>query len=117
MHRERKRYRILYPSSFSHMIGGGQWSLYYLIKHLNKDMFRSIVLCPGEGEFAEKMKSVGAEVICFDVGRIRYLNPLVIKKFISIIRNKHIDLIHKRDLLCRHRCQVDADTPYMAYPG
>jgi glycosyltransferase involved in cell wall biosynthesis len=90
----KKRYQILYTSSFSHMIGGGQWSLYYLIKHLNKKMFRPIVLCPEEGELAEKMRGVGAEVICFDVGRIRYLSLLIIKKFISIIRNKHVDLIH-----------------------
>ncbi len=87
-------YNILYTTSFSHMAGGGQWSLYYLIKHLNKDIFHPIVVCPEEGELAEKMRGIGAKVIVLDVGRIRYLNPLVIKKFISLIKDKQIALIH-----------------------
>jgi lipopolysaccharide heptosyltransferase II len=88
------RYNILYTTSFGNMMGGGQWSLYYLIKHLDKGIFHPIVVCPAEGELAERMRGVGAEVICLDVGRIRYLNPLIIKKFISLIRDKRIDLIH-----------------------
>ena len=91
---DQKSFKILYTTSFGHMMGGGQWSLYYLIKHLNKDIFHPVVLCPEEGELAEKMRRVGAEVVCLDVGRIRHLNLLVIKKFISIIRGKEIDLIH-----------------------
>jgi glycosyltransferase involved in cell wall biosynthesis len=89
-----KRYNILYTTSFSHMRGGGQWSLYYLIKHLPKDIFHPIVLCPADGELAQRMRGAGAEVIFFDVGRIRYVNPLVIKKFISLIKERHIALIH-----------------------
>jgi len=90
----RKRYKILYTTSFDHMMGGGQWSLYYLIKHLDKAIFHPIVACPAEGELAERMRGVGAEVVFFDVGRIRYLNPLVIKKFVSLIKERRIALIH-----------------------
>ena len=89
-----KRHHILYTTSFNRMMGGGQWSLYYLIKHLNKDIFHPIVLCPGEGELADKMRAAGAKVICLDVGRIRYLNPFVISKFVSIIKERQIALIH-----------------------
>jgi len=90
----RQRYNILYTTSFGHMRGGGQWSLYYLIKHLNKDVFRPTVLCPDEGELTAKMRGAGAEVICFNVGRIRYLNPFVINRLITIIKEKQIALIH-----------------------
>ena len=76
------------------MMGGGQWSLYYLIKHLNKDTFHPIVLCPADRELAERMREAGAEVVCFDVGRIRYLNPFVIMKLISIIKARQIALVH-----------------------
>jgi glycosyltransferase involved in cell wall biosynthesis len=89
-----QRFNILYTTSFGNMMGGGQGSLYYLIRYMNKDIFHPIVLCPGEGELAEKMRGAGAEVMFFDVGRIRYLNPLVIKKFISLIKEKQIALIH-----------------------
>jgi glycosyltransferase involved in cell wall biosynthesis len=89
-----KKYNILYTTSFSDMAGGGQWSLYYLIEHLNKGIFHPIVVCPEEGELAKKMRGAGAEVICLDVGRIRYLNPFVIRKFISIIKDRQIAFIH-----------------------
>jgi glycosyltransferase involved in cell wall biosynthesis len=90
----KRKYNILYTTSFTRMTGGGQWSLYYLIKHLNKDIFHPIVLCPGEGELAEEMKGIGAEMIYLEVGRIRRLNPLVIWKTISFIKQRQIDLIH-----------------------
>jgi glycosyltransferase involved in cell wall biosynthesis len=76
------------------MAGGGQWSLYYLLKHLNKDRFHPVVLCPDEGELAEKMKAIGAEVIFLNTGRLRSPNPYTIKKLISIIKEKEIALIH-----------------------
>lgn len=40
------------------------------------------------------MRSAGAEVIFLEVGRIRYLNPLIIYKMIKIIKDKGISLIH-----------------------
>jgi glycosyltransferase involved in cell wall biosynthesis len=91
---ESKKQNILFTTSFGNMIGGGQWSLYYLIKYLNKDIFHPFVLCPEEGELSEKMGGTGAEVIYLDVGRIRYLNPFILKRVISIIKGKNIDLIH-----------------------
>ena len=85
---------ILYTTSFSTMAGGGQWSLYYLIKHLNKNLFHPVVLCPEEGELAQKMKSIGAEVIFLQTGRIRNLSPSIVKKFLSIIKDRNITIIH-----------------------
>ena len=85
---------ILFTTSFDKMMGGGQWSLYYFIKHLSKDTFHPIILCPAEGELAEQMRGVGAEVVFFNVGRIRYLNPLVLTKFVSFIKERQIALIH-----------------------
>lgn len=85
---------ILYTTSFSNMAGGGQWSLYYLIEHLDKDRFHPIVLCPDEGELAQKMRAAGAEIIIMKTGRIRSLNPFTIKKIASIITDRNISLIH-----------------------
>jgi len=90
----RKRYNILYTTSFGHMMGGGQWSLYYLIKHLNKKKFHPIVLCPDKDELAEKMQRIGADVIYLKAGRIRYLNPFIIRKFINILKELKISLVH-----------------------
>jgi glycosyltransferase involved in cell wall biosynthesis len=91
---KKKKYHILFTTSFGHMMGGGQWSLFYLIKHLDKDRFHPIVLSPFEGELAVKIQKTGAEVVFFNVGRIRHLNPLIIKKFISLIKERQIAIIH-----------------------
>jgi glycosyltransferase involved in cell wall biosynthesis len=88
------RHNILYTTSFGHMMGGGQWSLYYLIKHLDKDRFHAVVLCPTEGELAEKMRGVGADVVCLRMGKIRYLNPLVIMRLRTIIKEQEINIVH-----------------------
>ncbi len=87
-------HNILYTTSFETMAGGGQWSLYYLIKHLDKRRFHPIVLCPGEGELAERMREIGAEVLFLKMGRIRHLNPLVVWRLLSFIKENSIDLIH-----------------------
>ncbi len=92
--RTKIKYNILYTTAFSNMAGGGQWSLYYLIKHLDKDRFHPFVLCPEEGELSQKMITAGAEPIFLKTGRIRSFNPFTIKKFISIIKDKDISLIH-----------------------
>lgn len=76
------------------MAGGGQWSLFYLIKHLDKEIYHPIVLCPDEGELAQNLRSIGADTIFLKMGRIRHLNPFIIKKLISIIRDRHISFIH-----------------------
>ncbi|MBI5233961.1 MAG: glycosyltransferase [Deltaproteobacteria bacterium] len=68
--------------------------MYYLIKHLNKDLFHPIVLCPGDGELAEKMRSAGAEVLFLNLGRIRHMNLLVIVKLVSIIKEYSVNIVH-----------------------
>jgi glycosyltransferase involved in cell wall biosynthesis len=92
--KKKKVHNILYTTSFSNMAGGGQWSLYYLIKHLNREIFHPFVLCPDEGELAQKMREIGADVILLNTGKIRHLNPYTIKRLSSIIRDKNISLIH-----------------------
>lgn len=76
------------------MAGGGQWSLYYLIKHLNKELIYPTVLCPEEGELAERMRAIGADIIFLKVGRIRYLNPIVVWKLINVMKKIKINLVH-----------------------
>ncbi len=75
-------------------MGGGQWSLYYLIKYLNKNTFNPIVLCPGDGEVANKMREAGADVIFFKVRRVRHLSLSTIRFFFQIFLERGIALVH-----------------------
>ena len=90
----KKTYNILYTTAFSNMAGGGQWSLYYLIKHLDKDRFHPLVLCPEQGELSDNIIKVGAEPIFMKTGRMRSFNPFTIKKLVSIIKDRDIAIIH-----------------------
>jgi glycosyltransferase involved in cell wall biosynthesis len=90
----KKTFNIFYTTSFAHMAGGGQWSLYYLIKHLNKKLFQPVVLCPEEGELPKKMRAIGADVILLNMGRIRHLNIFVAWKLITTMKSLKIHLVH-----------------------
>ncbi len=87
-------YNILFTTSYGYMKGGGQWSLYYLLKHLNRDVFRPILLCPEEGEFAEKVSRLGVDVLFMNTGRIRHLNLLSIWKLVAGMKTQGIHLVH-----------------------
>ena len=87
-------YNILYTTSYGYMKGGGQWSLYYLLKHLNRDVFHPILLCPEEGEFAEKVSRLGVDVLFLNTGRIRHLNLLSIWKLVARMKTLGIHLVH-----------------------
>ena len=87
-------YNILYTTSYGYMKGGGQWSLYYLIKHLNRDVFHPLLLCPEEGELAEKVRALGVEVLFMNTGRIRQLNLFSIWKLVAKMKTLRIHLVH-----------------------
>jgi hypothetical protein len=57
-----------------------------ILKHLNKEIFHPIVICPYKGKLSEKMEGVGAEVTSVKIGRIRLLNLFVVKTFVSIMK-------------------------------
>ena len=87
-------YNILYTTSYGYMKGGGQWSLYYLIKHLNRDLFHPLLLCPEEGELAEKVRALGVEVLFMNTGRIRHLNICSIGRLVARMKTLGVHLVH-----------------------
>ncbi|MBI4536544.1 MAG: glycosyltransferase family 4 protein [candidate division NC10 bacterium] len=54
--------RILYVSGYADIVGGGQISLFLLLRHLDRKRFMPLVLCPTEGEVARRARVLGAEV-------------------------------------------------------
>lgn len=88
------KYNILYTTSYGYMKGGGQWSLYYLLKHLDRDHFRPVLLCPEEGALAEKAREIAVDVVIQKMGRIRQLNPLSLWRLLTTLRGEEIHLIH-----------------------
>ncbi|MBK5100501.1 MAG: glycosyltransferase family 4 protein [Desulfobacteraceae bacterium] len=92
------RYNILSFSSFGDMKGGGQESLFQLVKNLNKGVFRPVIVVPEYGELAEKVQSENIPVVKISLPAV--LNPRIYEKLIAlrnlakIIKQYKIDLIH-----------------------
>jgi glycosyltransferase involved in cell wall biosynthesis len=76
------------------MKGGGQWSIYHLLKHLDRNNFRPVLLCPEEGTLAEKARAIAVDIVIQKMGRIRQLNPLSLRRLLTTLKREEIHLIH-----------------------
>jgi glycosyltransferase involved in cell wall biosynthesis len=53
--------RVVFVEESSEM-GGVEWSTLYLVKHLNKAAWKSLVVCPGGGSLPEACRAAGIDV-------------------------------------------------------
>ncbi len=60
---------VLYVSGFSDIAGGGQRSLFLLLKNLDRSRFRPLVLCPSPGEVSRGVLGIGIETIFLEQPR------------------------------------------------
>ncbi len=94
----RQKLRILYITGFGTFKGGGQRSLYLLVKYLNKDIFEPYVVVPEHGELETAIAGLGVKVFALTFSRIRNFRiPSMIREAMElkkIVETHHIDLIH-----------------------
>ncbi|HXZ44012.1 MAG TPA: glycosyltransferase family 4 protein [archaeon] len=62
MEGNRGKKRVLYVSGYADLVGGGQVSLLLLLKHLDRERFLPMLLCPDEGEVARRARNLSVEV-------------------------------------------------------
>ena len=89
---------ILYTSHTSEFGMGGQVSLFNLVKRLNRNKYRPILLCPGEGTLSQRFNEIDTYVIYHQFIRLNGGNLLriitcLIHTF-NLLRMHNIDLIH-----------------------
>ncbi|MCP5004620.1 MAG: glycosyltransferase family 4 protein [Planctomycetes bacterium] len=93
-----RNYKILYITSHSSMQGGGQRSLYLLIKYLNKSIYTPLVLVPKEGALSHEVNGLDIETMSLYFSRLKTLNPcrilITMVKLMRIISKNGIHLIH-----------------------
>ncbi len=92
-----KRVNILYFSSFGTLKGGGQRSLYYLIRDLNKKIFNPIVICPEDGEFISSLKEIGVDTCVIPFKRLRKFSIKFILTIYNLYKEKNISIVHTDD--------------------
>lgn len=114
--------RTLFLSSC--VLGGGAgWSLYYLLKHLDRRRFDPLVVVPPGGIFEEKLRELGVPVVTprllhHRTAQLRFerRNPLtaamsyglnawdsahLVSELVSIVRRERVRLIHCNNMMVK----------------
>jgi|SRR3989339_402143 len=89
---------IAYISSLASLQGGGQRSLYLLLKYLNKEKYAPCLIVPAEGELSRVVRKLGIEAFALPFPRLRSLrfdqSLAALKGLLRIIKEKKIDILH-----------------------
>ncbi|OYD17115.1 hypothetical protein CH333_01900 [candidate division WOR-3 bacterium JGI_Cruoil_03_44_89] len=90
--------KILYLESYGDIVGGGQVSLLYLLKNLNRDGFIPLVVVPNEGSLTDELErhKIRFEILPMPPlrGWKNLLVPITVKRLLYLARKEKIDLIH-----------------------
>jgi glycosyltransferase involved in cell wall biosynthesis len=99
---------IAFISLYTEM-GGAEYSLYFLLKNLDQDKYRPILIVNSDGPLVEKIKSLGIEVfeIPFKVVMLRQIlgsgiffhNFRASKALKKLFREQNVDIIQCSDVL------------------
>jgi glycosyltransferase involved in cell wall biosynthesis len=99
---------ILFINLYSAM-GGGEYALYNLLKHLDRTRFRAIMMFNERGEFARKVESLGIEtvVLPYQVVMLRqliYPGTLIqmlksCRQITNYLKRGRVEVIHCSDVL------------------
>jgi len=91
-------FNILYLSSFGNLWGGGQISLFHLVKNLDKSQFRSHVIIPEEGILADRLREQSIEVSILELPKLVNIkihkNLKALYELSKLIKRYDINLIH-----------------------
>ncbi|MFV1952014.1 MAG: glycosyltransferase [Nitrospinota bacterium] len=90
--------KVLYTTSHGNMYGGGQKSLYLLIKNLNRERFVPFLLSPENGSLIDAVNMLGVETFVLPIDTLKSLRIAKnLKTFIAIYRfmkKSNISIVH-----------------------
>ncbi len=90
--------KVLYTSSHGNMFGGGQKSLYLLIKNLDRERFVPFLLSPENGSLIDAVNMLGVETLVLPIDTLKSLRIVkTLKTFIAIYRfmkRANINIVH-----------------------
>lgn len=93
-----KPFNILYLSSFGHLSGGGQVSLFHLVKNLDKSQFHPHVILPEEGFLADRLRERRIAVSILELPKLVnaeiHKNLKAFYELSRLIKRNNIHLIH-----------------------
>ena len=100
-----ERSKVLYITHFSKM-SGAEFNLFNLIKHLDKNVFQPILICPKEGMLAQEFKKLNIDIRYLSLSQLKKtINPIIliiyffkiivkVMGIVKIIKREKIKLVH-----------------------
>jgi UDP-N-acetylglucosamine:LPS N-acetylglucosamine transferase len=96
--------KILLVSNSGDVVGGGEISLYFLIKYLDERRFQPVVLCPGRGRFFSKIEALGIQPKLLKMPSLKGKGllslPKTVQQLSRLVRREEIRLIHGNGSRC-----------------
>ena len=93
---------ILYLSHCGSSIGGGEKQLFYLVTHLNKNLYQPIVVCPDDGIFAEQLREANIPTTILNLPPWRKVSSRLTRhaaatKLTDLATKHNVQLVHTSD--------------------
>ena len=93
---------ILYLSHCGSNIGGGETQLYYLVTHLDKNLYQPSVICPDDGVFVEQLRDANIHTTILNLppwrqARYRFTRYKAAAELSTFIKKNKIQLVHTSD--------------------
>ncbi len=93
---------ILYLSHCGSNIGGGETQLYYLVTHLDKNLYQPFVICPDDGVFAEQLREADIHTTILNLppwrkARYRFTRYKAAAELSTFCEKQKIQLVHTSD--------------------
>ena len=93
---------ILYLSHCGSSIGGGEKQLYYLVTHLEKNLYQPIVVCPDDGIFAEQLREANIPTTILNLPPWRKVSSRLTRhaaaaKLTDLAKKHNVRLVHTSD--------------------
>jgi glycosyltransferase involved in cell wall biosynthesis len=93
-----KAITILYLEHHSAIIGGGQISLLQLLKNLDREKFKPLLVCPERGQLSAEAQKYHIQTYFIPLHSLRTFKVptffLSIKKLLEIIKEEKVNLVH-----------------------
>ena len=95
---------ILFVSNFGGFFGGGEVSLFELIRGLDSSQFGRVVVFPEKGDFYSQVESLGIPVQVVKMPSLKGLGlfslPSSVRQFLALIKKRDVELIHANGTRC-----------------
>ena len=95
---------VLFVSNFGTFFGGGEVSLFELIRRLDSSKYRRVVVCPDKGDFYSGVESLGVPVQVVKMPSLKGLGlfylPSSVRQFLALIKEQDVEIIHANSSRC-----------------